>query len=603
MPSESWQTKSLTISNHDVSEIVFFIVYVGVCSAQTLRRSMEQLRLQVEKMELIQSSQSDIASNSDLVGISGSLTKDDINYIKANTHSLEKEDLIVEDCIQRISSLLPQLYRRHATNRAAIEFQKTLLTPLPRQSREEKDILSRVPYESSPLSIIPFEVMSHILILAATSIDSSTGSDCLDTKNNTSWILGQVCRLWRVIVLSTPAIWSRVVLNDEPNYFTFWEELVLHKFLRRSKGHILQIVVHGMYVDTALRSALQGLCPHTHRWGTVDWTTNFSSLGFFSNIFRESAYFPLLKSLSLTVEGLDYYEVDHVGGSTPSRLAPHHAPPDRRIEVFREAPQLRNVLLQGIGITEVSFSLVQLKVFQGDVYYPQELLRLFSQALELTQATLWIRFRENHSFASDPVSHSSLRGLSLYTDVECFQFLHLPALQHLLVEQFINYKEGVLGIENFILNSQCQLQTLYLNIPPLPFSLLTSVLDKCTSTLTALSVCVDSTMADDLYRALTYDPVSCLAPHLAELFIRDDTYGNDPVQPSVKAFTHSAVTLLEMVSSRRYLRSETALLKSLTLTAPYSPRPKRLLKAMERFEREGLSLKFYGYTWSMTLEA
>ncbi|KAK0504409.1 hypothetical protein EDD18DRAFT_500460 [Armillaria luteobubalina] len=567
--------------------------------------SIEQLRLQVEKMELIQSSQNDmthVASNSDLGTSSGSLTKDDIHFIKAHTDSLEKEELIVEDCITRTSSLLPKLHRRHTTNCAAIEVQKALFIPLPRQSREEKDFLSRVPYELSPLSIIPFEVMSHILILAATSIDSSTESDCLDTEKNTSWILGQVCRVWRVITLSTPAIWSRVVLNDEPNYFTFWEELVLHKFLRRSKQHLLQIVVHGMYVDTALRSALQGLCPHTHRWGTVDWTTNFSSLGFFSNIFRESAYFPLLKSLTLTVEGLDYYEVDHVGGGAPSRLAALHAPPDRRIEVFKEAPQLQNVLLQGIGITEVSFPLARLKVFQGDVYNPPELLRLFSQALELTQATLWIRFRENHNFASDPVSHSTLRRLSLYTDVECLQFLHLPALQHLLVEQFVSYKDGVLGIEKFISYSQCQLQTLYLNIPPLRFSLLTSVLAKCTSTLTALSVCVDNTMADDLYRALTYDSVSSLAPHLTELFIRDDTYGNDPVQPSVKAFKYSAVALLNMVASRRHLRSETALLKSLTLTAPHSPRPKKLLKALEKFEREGLSLEFHSYMWALTLE-
>ncbi|KAK0187653.1 hypothetical protein F5146DRAFT_1003411 [Armillaria mellea] len=109
-------------------------------------------------------------------------------------------------------------------------------------------------------------------------------------------------------------------------------------------------------------------------------------------------------------------------------------------------------------------------------------------------------------------------------------------------------------------------------------------------------------MADDLYQALTYDSTSCVAPHLAELFIRDDTYGNDPVQPSVKAFKYSAVTLLKMVSSRRQFRSETALLKSLMLTAPHSPRPKKLLKAMKKFEREGLSLKFYGYAWTISLE-
>ncbi|KAK0457409.1 uncharacterized protein EV420DRAFT_491197 [Desarmillaria tabescens] len=566
-----------------------------------MTHATEELRLLLEKMGLAHGSLSTIASESHL-GTRGRLTKNDIRFIKANTEALEKEQSIVDDCILKIQSLLPQLRCRHAKNRTAIDFQKALLVPLPRQSKEEKDFLSRIPYELSPLSTVPFEVMSHILVLAATSIDLSTESDCLDTTSNTAWILGQVCRVWRAIVLSTPSLWSLVVLNDEPNYFTLWEELVLHKYLRRSKEQLLQVVVHGMYVDTALRSALQGLCPHTHRWGSVDWTTNSSSLRFFSNIFRQSAYFPFLKSLSLTVEGSDYYDVEHVTSDAPSRLAAFHAPVEQLIEMFWEAPQLQDVLLQGIGITEITFPLARLRTFQGDIYFPQELARLFSQAPELTQATLWIKFRENHSFTDDPVAHLSLCRLSLYTDVECLQCLHLPALQHLLVEQLVSYKDGILGIEQFISHSQCQLQTLYLNVPPLSFSLLTSILEKCASTLTALSVRIDKKMADDLYQALTYNSVSCLAPHLTELFIHDDTYGNDPVQPSLKAFEYSTAALLNMLSSRRRLGSETALLKSLTLTAPHSPQPKKLLKVMRKFEREGLSIKFHGCAWMMSLE-
>ncbi|PBK59734.1 hypothetical protein ARMSODRAFT_982818 [Armillaria solidipes] len=106
----------------------------------------------------------------------------------------------------------------------------------------------------------------------------------------------------------------------------------------------------------------------------------------------------------------------------------------------------------------------------------------------------------------------------------------------------------------------------------------------------------------DLYNLLTYESVYCLAPHLEELFIQDNTYGNDPVNPPVQAFEYGNVAFLNMVSSRRQLRSETTLLKSMTLTAPHSPRPKRLLKAMKKHKRDGMSIRFYGYAWTMSLE-
>ncbi|PBK59721.1 hypothetical protein ARMSODRAFT_772026 [Armillaria solidipes] len=109
-------------------------------------------------------------------------------------------------------------------------------------------------------------------------------------------------------------------------------------------------------------------------------------------------------------------------------------------------------------------------------------------------------------------------------------------------------------------------------------------------------------MVEDLYNLLMYESVYCLAPHLEELFIRDNTYGNDPVNPPVKAFEYGNVAFLNMVSSRRQLRSETTLLKSITLTAPHSPRPKRLLKAMKKHKRDGMSIRFYGYAWTMSLE-
>ncbi|KAK0202184.1 hypothetical protein DFS33DRAFT_1059354 [Desarmillaria ectypa] len=164
--------------------------------------------------------------------------------------------------------------------------------------------------------------MSYILVLAATSIDFSTESDCLDTQRGS---------------------WAKSVESGDPSNY------LRHRFgagwslMTKSKQQPLQIVVHGMYVDTALLSVLKYLCPHTYCWDTVDWTTNSSSLKLFSKIFRQSAYFPVLKSLSLTVEGLDYYGVEHMASGAPSRMVAFHIPVDQCIEVFRETPPLQDV--------------------------------------------------------------------------------------------------------------------------------------------------------------------------------------------------------------------------------------------------------------------
>ncbi|KAK0221414.1 hypothetical protein IW262DRAFT_1296131 [Armillaria fumosa] len=109
-------------------------------------------------------------------------------------------------------------------------------------------------------------------------------------------------------------------------------------------------------------------------------------------------------------------------------------------------------------------------------------------------------------------------------------------------------------------------------------------------------------MAEDLRNVLVYESVYCFAPYLEELFIQDDVYGNDPVKPPVKAFEHGNMALLNMVSSRRQLRLETTLRKSTTLTAPHSPRPKRLFKTMKKRKKDGMSIRIDGYVWTLSLE-
>ncbi len=422
----------------------------------------------------------------------------------------------------------------------------------------------------------------------------------LDIKHGAPWVFSQVCSAWRAIALSTPSLWSRVILTDEYNAFTEEDKDILQEYLRRSNPRPLRVIVDAFPIDRDMfYETLQCLRNHTARWETVDLTVDFEGVHVFSEIFPEKS-FPILKIFRLTVEGLDSYRVERAD-NPPRRLIGLHNKFPESNTMLRDCLHLEDVLLHGVGISEVSFPLAELRTFRGDMYDHTELSQLLSGAPELTQATLWIKFGQNSNFTGSPARHPGLRYLSIYTDVDAFKYMHLPRLQHLLVERFIAIKEN-LRIEEFISSSQCELQTLCLNVPPLPFAYLSSILKSCSSTLKVLSVHVDDTMAEDLYNVLTYESVYCLAPHLEELFIQDNTYGNDSVNPPVKAFEYGNAAFLNMVSSRRQLRSETMLLKSITLTAPYSPRPKRLLKAMKKHKRDGMSIRFYGYVWAMTLE-
>ncbi|PBK84237.1 hypothetical protein ARMGADRAFT_614749 [Armillaria gallica] len=532
----------------------------------------------------------------------GHLSQDPVSLIQRNIDALEEESSEIGQDIRLLQSLLSRFRRRVDQNYAIISFQKSLLVPLPPPSAKEISFLAdtaspRVPYTSAPISVLPVEIIAKILQITIKAAFRKSSYDAFNVKKSVPWTFCRVCRAWRTIVTSTPALWCRIdILGDEySDHFPKIKRRLLHQYLQRSSQHPLDITMDLSVMDNFERPS-KLLVQHMHRWGIVDLTitphrfrTIASSVG--------AGNFPILKRLCLYIQDARPVNMGQPVPTLRDGRLDVLTPP---IELFRNAHQLEEVILQGAGLSEVLLPLRQLKAFNGDIDHPSDFSYLFRGAPDLCQATLRVRF-ESWDEHLEPALHGKLRWLLFQTDTECLKHLRLPALQHLQVERNHHTPWGgthVLDTDEFLSNSQCELRTLFLEVPALPLTHLVSVLERCSSTLTVLSLCVDPTWTSHFYHRLDYNrSFSCLVPHVKHLSIRDDFY----VQGMHTHHLTTPIThndgLLDVVASRRKSGAnpnEVALLESLTLCTPYTfGKPQNFIRSLNGFE--GLAVKHYGY--------
>ncbi|KAK0445839.1 hypothetical protein EV421DRAFT_295893 [Armillaria borealis] len=533
---------------------------------------------------------------------SGHLSQDPVSLIQCNIDALEEESIDIGQDICLLQSLLSRFRRRVDQNHAIISFQRSLLVPLPPPPAKEISFLAdtappRVPYTSAPISVLPVEIIAKILQITIKAASRKSSYDAFNVKKSAPWTFCRVCRAWRTIVTSTPALWCRIdILGDEySDHFPKLKRRLLHQYLQRSSQHSLDITMDLSVMDNFERP-LKSLVQHMHRWGIVDLTitprrfrTIASSVG--------AGNFPVLKRLCLYIQDARPVNMGQPVPTLRDGRLDVLTPP---IELFRNAHQLEEVILQGAGLSEVLLPLRQLKAFNGDIDHPSDFSYLFRGAPDLCQATLRVRF-ESWDEHLEPALHGKLRWLLFQTDTECLKHLRLPALQHLQVERNHYTPWGgthVLDTDEFLSNSQCELRTLFLEVPALPFAHLVSVLERCSS-LTALSLCVDPTWAWLFYPRLDYTrSFSCLVLHLKHLSIRDDFYVQGIHPHHLTTFITHNDKLLDVVASRRNSGAnpnEIALLKSLTLCTPYTfgKRQSIFIRSLNGFE--GLAVKHYGY--------
>uniref|UniRef100_A0A0W0FUY5 Uncharacterized protein n=1 Tax=Moniliophthora roreri TaxID=221103 RepID=A0A0W0FUY5_MONRR len=185
-----------------------------------------------------------------------------------------------------------------------------------------------------PLRGIPEEVLLHIFRCCdsyARDVMDLTGTPiCYDSLQQTRspWNLGQVCRRWRMVVLSCSSLWSYVGVS-----MSSCEKLSrLALQLERSGSHPLTVALQAKknVFTPAEKQLLDILCSHSNRWKTLRIHFHHGIMHNFQVISPMiKGRLPVLCQLSLV---LDFQ-------------SQNDAPEDAVIDAFEIAPQLCDVVI------------------------------------------------------------------------------------------------------------------------------------------------------------------------------------------------------------------------------------------------------------------
>ncbi|KAJ7045143.1 hypothetical protein C8F04DRAFT_989778 [Mycena alexandri] len=121
----------------------------------------------------------------------------------------------------------------------------------------------------SPIRRIPPEILTHIFLLSAPSLEEFKHVPWYDLVERSPWTLGRICRRWRAVALASPALWSTIIIHGQYD-FEPCSLPMLEAQLIRSGAHPLEIFFdyeHSVYDSTA-DMALEALAKHSARWKT-----------------------------------------------------------------------------------------------------------------------------------------------------------------------------------------------------------------------------------------------------------------------------------------------------------------------------------------------
>ncbi|KAG7440058.1 uncharacterized protein BT62DRAFT_1081140 [Guyanagaster necrorhizus] len=263
---------------------------------------------------------------------------------------------------------------------------------------------------------LPPDVLREIFSQVAADHDS------LDLSGG-AWTLGQVCALWRDLVLDTPLVWSRLTLKG---VYTSQSLQVLAEYLRRSRNCPLHIrgtfIVHPQSASVDLFEAVfEMLIKSSPRWKFVCFVIPAEFLKHLSALCGKM---PLLEEARIH---LCTYCRDNPDGVEWRHL-------------FSNIPSLRKMSLDGPMLSEQMLTWNHVTHFAGNVVRPGDIRTIFKLPA-LVECHLRCYGFLDDSLQS-PIRHNRVKYLAVNA-TRVLAVLMLPSLKHLEIDEQYERNERV----------------------------------------------------------------------------------------------------------------------------------------------------------------
>ncbi|KAJ7452890.1 hypothetical protein FB451DRAFT_676321, partial [Mycena latifolia] len=261
-----------------------------------------------------------------------------------------------------------------------------------------------------PILTLPPEITAEIFLHCV----QASGSNLSPVSaSHAPMLLLRICRAWRLIALSTPALWTDLNLHSGWVDLRRWQELEgrISEWTSRACDAPLSLAFRDPEGEIPPERMSALLRQYAARLGSLTLETLLTTLAALSDI----GPLPLLQRLTLK-----HYLEDEA----PS------------VRVFRDAPQLREVVLEGGSMpTRLVLPWHQLTTFAAKGASVADGLFVLRSAPRLTTCT-FLNMLEGIGDEHERVTHASLMDLSLSNGAGAIiQYLDLPALRDLSLKR------------------------------------------------------------------------------------------------------------------------------------------------------------------------
>ncbi|KAF9557464.1 hypothetical protein CPC08DRAFT_48165 [Agrocybe pediades] len=252
------------------------------------------------------------------------------HLLKSSDRPTEQEVILIRQAIKSAEVELTRLRHIYVPNALAGERVRSSVAWC--KIQHSKSFITQHKALLSPIRSIPAEIWEEIFAwLSPFCRQSLPPYGSVHRNTDVPWAVAQVCRTWRAIALSMPALWAylpTITLTDSKSE-TDRQLEYLGELIHRSKGAPLKFYIDGPRSrDHKLHPVITLLCQHSEQWGNISISLSKTTVA--SEFKSIEGRLPLLSNLSLSV----YHGARLIWDETP-------------LTMFAVAPKLSTFSLQG----------------------------------------------------------------------------------------------------------------------------------------------------------------------------------------------------------------------------------------------------------------